>query len=247
MIRHVERLTESKFLPQWVVDEHEARYAFCRAYVGGKTVLDCGSGEGKGSRAIAEGAPRRLVAVDRALDAVSQARVGGIVAMTAEAERLAVRGASVDVVIALEVIEHMERPEAFVAEAARVLRDDGIMICSTPNRFVRNPRLPLSGRPLNPWHLREWSPEEFEDVLSAEFARVELYGQAPQAKGLTRTFDILARCVSSRPAAILRQLVKVRRLVTPTGRLYDVRPLQQTRDCEFIVAVCANPRRSARA
>ena len=245
MMRHVERLTESRFLPQWVVDEHEARYAFCRTRVGGKTVLDCGSGEGKGSRAIAEGAPRRLVAVDRALEAVALARVGEIVPIAAEAERLAVRGKSVDVVIALEVIEHMERPEAFVAEAARVLCDDGIMICSTPNRLVRNPLLPLSGRPLNPWHLREWSPEEFDDVLSAGFARVELYGQSPQTKGLTRTFDTLARCVSSRPVAILRQLVKFRRLVTPTDRIYDVLPLEQTRDCEFIVAVCAAPRRPA--
>ncbi len=243
MIRHVERLTESKFLPRWVVDEHEARYAFCRTYVAGKTVLDCGSGEGKGAKAIAQGSPRRIVAVDRALDAVSLARAERIVPMTAEAEHLAVRGESVDVVIALEVIEHMERPEAFVAEAARVLCDDGILICSTPNRVVRNPRLPLSGRPLNPWHLREWSPEEFHDVLSAGFDRVELYGQNPQTKGLTRAFDILARCLTSRPAAILRQMVKFRRLVTPTGRLYDVRPLQQTRDCEFIVAVCAVPRR----
>jgi ubiquinone/menaquinone biosynthesis C-methylase UbiE len=246
MIRHVERLTESNFLPQWVVDEHNARYAFCRAHVAGKTVLDCGSGEGMGSRVIAGGAPSLLVAVDRALEAMSVARVRGIAPMAAEAEHLAVRAASVDVVIALEVIEHLEHPAAFVSEAARVLRDDGIMVCSTPNRVVRNPRLPLSGRPLNPWHLREWSPDEFHDVLSFRFGRVDLYGQASQSKGFSQAFDILARCISSRPAAVLRQMVKFRRLVAPPGRLYyDVRPLQRTRDSEFIVAVCAAPRRSA--
>jgi SAM-dependent methyltransferase len=248
MIRHVERLTESNFLPRWVLDEHNARYAFCRAYVAGKTVLDCGSGEGKGSRAIAEGAPRQLVVVDRALDAVSLARARGIAPMAADAEHLAVLAVSVDDVIALEVIEHLEHPEAFITEAARVLREDGIMICSTPNRVVRNPRLPLSGRPLNPWHHREWSPDEFHDVLSVRFGRIDLYGHASQSKGLSQAFDILARCISSRPAAVLRQVVKFRRLVAPAGRLYyDVRPLQRTRDSEFIVAVCAAPRRTVTA
>jgi len=243
MIPHFERLTDSRLLPRWLLHEHEARYAFCRDRVRGKVVLDCGSGEGKGSRAIALGLPRILVAVDRSLAAVAAARTEKVTPVAGDAERLAARDRSVDMVVALEVIEHFDHPDAFLAEAARILRDDGMLICSTPNRTVRNPRLPLNGRPLNPWHIREWTTEEFRSMLTRAFGMVELFGQQPQSRRVTRLFDGLSSLISRRGAAIARQLVKIGLVIVPRGKSYSVQPLRAGADCEFIVAVCGDPRR----
>jgi len=41
-----------------------------------------------------------------------------------------------DIVFALDVIEHLVRPKAFLKEAYRVLRDEGVLIISTPLRTV---------------------------------------------------------------------------------------------------------------
>jgi SAM-dependent methyltransferase len=245
MVRHSERITESRFLPPWLDHEHEARYTFCRAYVPGKFVLDCGSGEGKGSRSMAKGGPKIMVAMDRALEAVSLVRgaaEGKVRAVTGSAEKLPLRPDSVEVIIALEVIEHFDDPDAFLDDVAASLRRDGTFICSTPNRIVRNPRAPLSSKPLNPWHLREWTPGEFRAMLERVFEKVEFYGQSPQSSAVTKLFDFVG-LIWKKGAAILRQLVKFRLILwTPRG-IYDVQPFDPKVDYEFMVVKCTGPRR----
>ncbi len=42
-------------------------------------------------------------------------------------------GETMDVVSALQVVEHLERPESFINEASRILRKGGFILLSTPN------------------------------------------------------------------------------------------------------------------
>ena len=52
-----------------------------------------------------------------------------------DAGRLPLDDGSVDAAVAVEVIEHLENPRAFVRELARVVRPGGVVVVSTPNQL----------------------------------------------------------------------------------------------------------------
>lgn len=68
-----------------------------------------------------------------------------------------------DVVTCIDVIEHVPAPQPFLLELKRVA--SRIVFVSTPNRRPEN-TLP-DGKPRNYWHLREWTPDEFQDLLDS--------------------------------------------------------------------------------
>jgi SAM-dependent methyltransferase len=81
---------------------------------------------------------------------------------------------SVDAVVAMEMIEHVQDDKAVVSEVRRILKPGGLFIVSTPNRLVTG-----SGeKPDNPFHVREYTPEEFTNLLRQAFNEISLYGQA---------------------------------------------------------------------
>ncbi len=72
-----------------------------------------------------------------------------------------------DCVVSFQVIEHIRRDKEFVSEVWRVLKPGGKFIVSTPNRPMSLTR--------NPWHVREYTAEEFKALLSI-FPSVEALG-----------------------------------------------------------------------
>ncbi len=100
----------------------------------GKRALDAGCAYG----AFSEAAVKRGAAVvsldlgERLVTrAISRAGSRGLVA---DACRLAVRDQTFDVVICSEMLEHTDAPERAIMELARVLRMDGLLVLTTPNR-----------------------------------------------------------------------------------------------------------------
>jgi len=77
--------------------------------------------------------------------------------------------ASFDLVTCFETIEHVEAQQEVIAELARVLRPDGTLLISSPNRNVYPPG--------NPHHVRELTPEELLALLGARFPEVRLFRQ----------------------------------------------------------------------
>jgi SAM-dependent methyltransferase len=75
-----------------------------------------------------------------------------------------------DLVVSFETIEHVPEPERALEEFRRVLQPDGLLLVSTPNaqEYLED----------NPFHLREFSSEEFLALLRERFAHVRpLYQQ----------------------------------------------------------------------
>jgi SAM-dependent methyltransferase len=153
--------------------EHEARYVFAepvRAQIGRGRLRR--SGNGNGAAVFLRSSPASLVGIDvdqGAVDAANAALGGPCHVSSGEATALPLADATVDVFISLETVEHVDDDRGFLGEVTRVLKPNGVLICSTPNREVTNPASAIGHRPWNPFHVREYSPREFSDLLSERF------------------------------------------------------------------------------
>ncbi len=77
----------------------------------------------------------------------------------ATAEALAAAGESFDVVLAMEIVEHVADPAAFIATCRDLLRPGGLMIASTINRTARSFAAAIVGAE---WVMR-WLPKGTHD------------------------------------------------------------------------------------
>ncbi len=115
-----------------------------RARVGGGVrLLDLGCGAGLAAEALA-GLGHDVLGLDAAADAVAaaQAHAEGrslpLAYRAGSAEDLAAEGAQFPVVTALEVIEHVADPAAFLRLLARLVEPGGLLFVSTLNRTLRS-------------------------------------------------------------------------------------------------------------
>ncbi|MFI3330500.1 MAG: methyltransferase domain-containing protein [Rikenellaceae bacterium] len=75
---------------------------------------------------------------------------------------------SFDFVLSFQSIEHIPDDFYFMKEVVRVLRAGGKFIVSTPNKAMSITR--------NPWHRREYTVDEFKNLLSSYFNQVQALG-----------------------------------------------------------------------
>jgi SAM-dependent methyltransferase len=79
-----------------------------------------------------------------------------------------------DAVVFLQTIEHVADPGAVLDHIRSQLRPGGVAYVSTPNVLTLAPE--GAERSDNPWHVREYRPEEFRALCAAHFGSVELLG-----------------------------------------------------------------------
>jgi len=78
-----------------------------------------------------------------------------------------------DVVIAFQVIEHINDDAAFIGEVKRALKKGGLFLLTTPNKAMR---LPSGMAPWNIYHKREYSVDELRLLLENKFASARILG-----------------------------------------------------------------------
>jgi SAM-dependent methyltransferase len=152
---------------------------FVEAIGRGKRVLDLGCRSGALTRHFLEG--NSVVGLDVDAVALEKAQALGIEPVQANVEDpLPFDDASFDAVVAGELLEHLQFPDALVAEIQRVLRHEGVLVGSVPNAFRVQSRLRfLRGRAPedDPTHLRMFSPREVRALLSGfDDVRIDFVG-----------------------------------------------------------------------
>jgi O-antigen biosynthesis protein len=173
-----ERVVPGK-TPQTIYDEHIYRYIFAASLAENKVVLDVACGTGYGGGYMVEKGAAEVVGVDISMLAVdyAQERLGRnnkASFICADAIRLPFVDNAFDIVVSFETIEHIRQYRKFLTECRRVLKENGLLICSTPNRKIFSPSL---AKPINTFHVKEFWPEEFYHLLRRYFADTTLYGQ----------------------------------------------------------------------
>ena len=145
----------------------------------GKRVLDLGCRSGALTKHFLEG--NSVVGLDIDAAALEKAAALGIEPVQANVEEpLPFEDGSFDAVVAGELLEHLQFPDALVAEIHRVLRPGGVLVGSVPNAFRVQSRLRfLRGRPPedDPTHLRMFSPAAMRELLGAfEDVQIDFVG-----------------------------------------------------------------------
>lgn len=175
-------------MPVMIELEHIHRYVLAAKVAQGKQVLDVASGEGYGSHLLAQVADS-VIGVDISPDAIEHAESTyhqpNLMFRVGDCAHLPVDSASIDLVVSFETIEHHDQHEAMLAEIDRVLKPEGLLIISSPNKKTYSD---IPGTH-NQFHVKELYLDEFEALLRNTFPHVELYGQRAALTSVIAPFN----------------------------------------------------------
>lgn len=144
-------------------------YVIARDFVRGD-VLEVGCGEGRGISILMERA-NSFTAVDKLEDVMHDLRTkypsGKFLSMNIPPLH-ELKDNAYDSIVSFQVIEHIEDDKLFLKEIHRVLKPGGIALITTPNHSMSLSR--------NPWHIREYLPEQLKSLAESVFQTVQLKG-----------------------------------------------------------------------
>jgi ubiquinone/menaquinone biosynthesis C-methylase UbiE len=207
--------------------EHWHRYLLATSLVTNKTVLDIACGEGYGSNLLALSAGNVIgVDIDQPTIQHASSRYSrpNLTFKVGSASHIPIEDdGSIDVAVSYETIEHLheQNQESLMRELIRVMKPDGLLIMSTPNKRL------YSDVPQyrNEYHLREFHQEEFAPFLSKYFSNFTLHGQRIYPGSYI--WDL-----STPPATFAEYKLGK----TNDGFRFSDNPL----DCLYFIALCSN-------
>jgi len=156
--------------------EHIHRYLLACEIAGEIDILDIACGEGYGAAMLA-GKAKRVIGIDISAESVDYARRRypnrNLEFIEGSCLEIPIPSASVDLVVSFETIEHVDEHDQMMAELKRVLRPNGTLLISSPdkNNYSIEPNYS------NPFHKKELYHHEFEQLVGKYFKQVIFYGQ----------------------------------------------------------------------
>jgi SAM-dependent methyltransferase len=216
---------------------HLAVYRWIAARCAGLRVVDLACGEGYGAAVLAERAAQ-VTGVDANPAAHEHARLRYSRPGLGFARGLVEEwddGAPWDAIVFLQTIEHVREPGSLLRRFAELLAPGGVAYVSTPNRLTLAPA--GAERSDNPWHLREYDPDEYRALVEPEFAQVETLGLFHARKLRAHELALRAGWDRVHPALRLTSTFYSRFVPAITERDFELRagPLERALD---LLAVC---------
>jgi len=170
-----ERILTEKETPL-MISRHFKAYKFAGNFVKDKEVLDIGCVEGYGSFYLA-GLARNVLGIDYKPEVINYARYryqrNNLSFETMDIKDLSLLSRKFDIICSFQVIEHIFDAGCFLKSVTDLLHDNGVFICSTPNRLDASPH---SYTPLNKYHVKEYLYLEFISLLNPYFKKVDMSG-----------------------------------------------------------------------
>jgi len=139
----------------------ERRHLLARALDGLRPgdALDIGAAGGGNTRVLRERG-WRPVALEYGPEGAEVAHERGLLTLRADATRLPIDDAALDLVVAFDILEHIEDDDLAVREVARILRPEGTFLVAVP----ADPRL-WSAHDVAVDHVRRYTRETLSAVL----------------------------------------------------------------------------------
>ena len=159
--------------------EHRHRYNILKDILAGKKVLDAACGTGYGTYTLSQWA-NHVTGIDISAEAIDFCRENyqnrNLSYLQMSVADMKFEDQSFDVIISFETLEHIpyELQCDFLKEVTRVLKDNGVLIMSTPDRIMAT--IAKRGN-INPYHIHEFTTEEYRTFLMSYFPHVKFAAQ----------------------------------------------------------------------
>ena len=224
-----ERVVEG-LTPRRIWLDHIERYKFSNQYVDGKIVLDISCGTGYGSKILYEAGAYKVIGIDISNEAINfvqnKYNINGVEFIRGDILNINFRENYFDLITCFETIEHVREQEKALRELLRVLKPEGLIIISSPNRNLTSPKKSINDNPDNIFHYKEYSTKEYIDILKVYFEVLEIYGQRPINK-------LFLQPIFKR---ITRKIMNI--VFSIDGRSSRVNKISFKKEYRYITAVC---------
>ncbi len=144
-------------------------YYLARPYIGGN-LLEVGCGEGRGIPVLQDHCDQYtgLDKIQEVIDSLKKTYPEHSFLQSNIPPITGLPDNAFDAIVTFQVIEHIRDDRSFLRELYRLLKPGGVALVTTPNIKKTLSR--------NPWHIREYTPDQLEGLAKEVFDEVEMKG-----------------------------------------------------------------------
>ena len=164
-------------IEQWILLlKHKYAYELALSKISKENkVLEIGCGDGYGSNILANSGAE-IVALDVDPQSIEYAKhkysKNNLTFEVFDGSNIPFKDHSFDLILSFQVIEHVANIEIYCKNICRLIKPDGLILITTPNRTYR---LTQDQLPWNPYHLTEYNENTAKEIAKKYFPNYNIY------------------------------------------------------------------------